>query len=131
MHNRGMNQPLAFSRTDRTASSRVPLLRKPKFGVACNGCGYCCSTQPCALATNLIGALRGPCPALEQADGRTYCGLVRRPSHYLAERAALEAPAEVSVLLASMLGLGLGCDADDDSESEKWSRGLISTGDCA
>lgn len=83
-------------------------LRKPPKGQMCSGCGYCCTAQPCALAVELLSCVEGPCVALEQDDGRTFCGLVRRPVHYLLKQQAPPADTgALSVHFASMLGLGL------------------------
>lgn len=88
---------------------------KPAKGAACNGCGYCCVQQPCKLAVELLGATSGPCIALEYADDRTYCGLVKRPAYYLFGETVTEvSTGALSVSLAAMLGLGAGCDADDE-----------------
>ena len=90
------------------------VLPKPHKGDACNGCGMCCTVQPCALAVEFLGCSEGPCIALEHADGRTYCGLVRRPVHYLlGQNAPPSATGPLQAHLAGMLGLGHGCDSDD------------------
>lgn len=112
---------------------RPTALPKPKFGADCNGCGYCCSVEPCQLAQEFLSCINGPCVALEVQDGRTLCGLVRNPLGYIFKAAHPEmdvplldaAPQsaegnKLSVQLASALGLGKGCDADDDEESAVW-----------
>lgn len=87
---------------------------KPLMGQPCNGCGFCCVMEPCRLATELIGATKGPCPALEYADQRTYCGLVKRPAFYMFGAYLPEhETADVSAQFSTMLGIGMGCDADD------------------
>lgn len=98
-----------------------PVIAKPAHGAPCNGCGYCCTAQPCALAVDFLGCTEGPCIALEAEAGRTFCGLVRRPVHYLLNRnpalpAAQSAP--LSVSFAFLLRLGAGCDADDPEPEE-------------
>ena len=108
------------------AQTTSPLLPKPKFGEACNGCGHCCTVEPCALAREHLHCVAGPCVALEARDGRTTCGLVRNPLGYLYKAAhpnedvplldsppAVEAGHQLSVQLAAVLGIGLGCDAED------------------
>lgn len=110
-------------------------LAKPAFGQTCNGCGYCCSAQPCQLAEEFLNCTEGPCVALETREGRTVCGLVRNPLAYLfkavhpdadvpllAEPPPDEAVHQLSVQFAGVLGLGKGCDADDDSDSQRWSE---------
>jgi hypothetical protein len=74
---------------------------KPPFGASCNGCGYCC-----AMAHEYISRdIRGPCPALEFADGIFHRGMVRQPSRYmhLPNNWADEA---IGSLFAQMLGVG-------------------------
>jgi len=101
-------------------------LPKPALGQACNGCGYCCTVQPCRLAEELLNCHVGPCIALEHEDGRTYCGLVRRPLVHLfkaqrpditltPEEANAPSPVgdEIATDVAKALGVGRGCDADD------------------
>ncbi len=101
------------------------------MGQACNGCGYCCSMEPCQLAKEFLGSRAGRCTALEERDGRTVCGLVRNPLAYLyrAAHPGKDVPVQedppaaghqLSVNLATALGLGKGCDADDDEISAAW-----------
>lgn len=106
---------------------------KPRLGEACNGCGYCCTVEPCLLAKEFLHCITGPCYALESSAGRSRCGLVRNPLGYLfkaanptAEVDLLAAPAELeegyrlSVAFAAALGVGQGCDAEDTAESTCW-----------
>lgn len=106
---------------------------KPRFGEPCNGCGYCCTVQPCQLAEEFLNCKQGPCIALELRDGKTSCGLVRNPLGYLyraahpTSDAALladvppgEASQQLSADLAAALGIGKGCDSDDDETSRLW-----------
>lgn len=108
-------------------------LKKPVLGAPCNGCGYCCTAQPCQLAQEYLHCMAGPCVALEVQEGRAICGLVRNPIGYLFK--ATHPHAEVSVLDASCgsavaktlsdeisaaLGVGRGCDADDDENAIAW-----------
>ena len=108
-------------------------LQKPKFGEPCNGCGYCCNTEPCELAKEVLHCMTGPCVALEARDGRAICGLVRNPLGYLFKAAHPEADvpvleaapdiragAQLSSDLAAALGIGMGCDSDDDDVSSAW-----------
>lgn len=91
-------------------------LTKPRKGDPCNGCGMCCTVQPCMLAAEFLNCTEGPCVALESEDGRTYCGMVRRPIHYLLRQdAPPSATGALQSHLASVLGLGHGCDSDDES----------------
>lgn len=86
---------------------------KPEFGSPCNGCGFCCAAEPCGVAREFVpGAIDGaPCPAMEFEHGRFWCGMVRRPGHYLGlphDWADEFLGGEV----AKVLGAGRGCDAD-------------------
>lgn len=85
--------------------------RKPPEGAACNGCGLCCAVQLCPLALEFLDAAAAPCPAMEFADGRFWCGLARRPSRYFG------VPAFSNRMLRPMvheaLSIGEGCDASD------------------
>ena len=116
-------------------SSSIP---KPKFGSACSGCGYCCATEPCDLAREFLHCSSGPCVALEVRDGRSSCGLVRNPLGYifqaghpeqsvpvLEDAPRSEEGAQLSVRIASALGLGMGCDSDDDETSADWSSAKL------
>ncbi|NML61806.1 hypothetical protein HHL21_12085 [Massilia sp. RP-1-19] len=108
-------------------------LQKPKFGEPCNGCGYCCTMEPCKLAQEFLRCMTGPCVALETRDGRAICGLVRNPLGYLFKAAHpeadvpvledapdIEASTQLSGDLAAALGIGKGCDTADDEESLAW-----------
>lgn len=119
-----------FAAADTSAIAGIP---KPKSGESCNGCGYCCTAEPCRLARDYLQCTTGPCVALEQSDGRAICGLVRNPLAYMfkaanpgAEVALLDAAPDVaagkelSEALAIALGIGKGCDADDDARSAVW-----------
>jgi hypothetical protein len=68
--------------------------------------------QLCGLAIDLLDAANAPCPAMEFADGRFWCGLARHPSRYFGT------PAFSNRLIAPMvhdaLNIGEGCDASDD-----------------
>jgi len=67
--------------------------------------------QLCTLAAEFIEAAAPPCPAMEFADGRFWCGLVRHPGRYLGT------PAFSNRLLRPMvhaaLSIGEGCDTSD------------------
>jgi hypothetical protein len=92
------------------------MFEKPKFGEKCNGCGMCCTVEPCLIAQTLLNCHEGPCVALEtETDGRKTCGMVKRPAHYMFnEDAPPSATGEFQVMIANMLGIGRGCDAADD-----------------
>ncbi len=78
---------------------------KAPFGSPCNGCGYCCAAEVCVVGQGLFGKeTPAPCPALEFADGRFWCGAVR---------VADGAGKHVGMYLRMRLGIGVGCDTDD------------------
>lgn len=80
------------------------IMRKPKLGEACNGCGLCCAMEVCYLGREAFGLKKyeTPCPAMVFSDNKVRCGLV------VAEKSA-----ELSPILHNALGIGRGCDADD------------------
>ncbi len=88
---------------------RIP--PKPREGEACNGCGPCCAVELCSLAIDIVGATEPPCPVLEFADGRFWCGAARSPSRYF------DLPAFsdrfMRPLVHRALSIGEGCDAAD------------------
>ena len=95
---------------DGTAGQWVPV--KPAKGAACNGCGYCCAEEPCAIAVEYIGAVaEGPCPALEFEAGRAWCSLVRYASRYMDLPNDWADPI-LGEMFAAALGAGRGCVAD-------------------
>lgn len=85
--------------------------RKPLEGEACNGCGLCCAVQLCALALEFLADAVAPCPAMEFADGRFWCGLARRPSRYFGTPASSNRL--IGPLVHAALNIGEGCDASD------------------
>lgn len=115
------------------AMIQLPELQKPRFGQPCNGCGYCCTAEPCGLAQEFLKCFTGPCVALERQGDRTGCGLVGNPLGYLFKAAhpdadvplldaplACEATDQLSAEMAGALGIGKGCDSDDDDVSAQW-----------
>lgn len=91
-----------------------PLPSKPAYGAPCNGCGLCCRTIPCVLARDLIGAVEGPCPALEYEDDRAWCGLLRTPHRHIPGlRDKPWADGEIRKTLLATGAFGCGCDSED------------------
>ena len=88
---------------------------KPASGSPCNGCGFCCAAEPCGVALNHIPgcSAQGPCPAMEFEAGRFFCGMIRRPSHYMQLPNAW-ADEVLGDMIAQALGAGRGCDAETD-----------------
>lgn len=107
---------------DGTDGTRLPV--KPPTGSPCNGCGYCCASEPCGIAREFIGAgEEGPCPALEHEGGRFVCGMIVRPLAYLWQANGLNGGDGASIVpdgdnaligsqVAEALGAGRGCDAE-------------------
>ena len=101
---------------------------KPAFAATCNGCGHCCERQVCDIGCRTfdLAPCQAPCPALEYeaADGRFYCGLVRRPSHYIVPDKPdfAQADSVVAPLVSKALGVGNGCGAPDDTEAQTHAR---------
>lgn len=95
---------------DGSEGQRLPL--KPAFGSPCNGCGYCCATEPCAIAREHIPdhPEEGPCLALDRDGEQFVCGMIRRSGHYM--RLPDWGDAHLGSLFAEALGAGKGCDAD-------------------
>ncbi|HRD83935.1 MAG TPA: hypothetical protein PLF63_02050 [Rubrivivax sp.] len=80
----------------------------PPHGEACNGCGVCCSLEPCPLGMLLSGALSGPCRMLRWRPDRSRyeCGALRWSQH-------LPGPASgpVTACVSRWIAAGQGCDA--------------------
>ena len=97
---------------DGTQGQRLP--RKPVCGSPCNGCGYCCAEEPCAIAREHIPNHpgEGACVALEREGDRFVCRMIRRPSPYM-QLPNDWADAYLGAQFAEALGAGKGCDADD------------------
>lgn len=89
---------------------------KPAYGETCNGCGFCCAAEPCAVAKEFLKATEGPCPAMEFSieDSRFYCGMMTRPGYHLglATDIASHVNRSMGNLFAMMLGAGRGCDSE-------------------
>ncbi len=85
--------------------------RKPPEGDPCNGCGLCCAAALCAIAIELLDADQAPCPAMEFAEGRFWCGLVRRPSRYCGTPPFSDR--RIRTLIEAALAIGEGCDASE------------------
>lgn len=114
---KGLRESRHYRTTDLVRQPPAGGPKKPPMMKACNGCGVCCVAEPCAIAQALIPGMagrKGPCPALEWENGRSWCGLVRRPLYY--SQAARDQginERECSELVQSMLGgMGAGCDSD-------------------
>lgn len=94
---------------------------KPRFGEPCNGCGYCCALQPCAIAQEYLGAEDvGPCPALvfDNEETRFRCGMVLSPTRFMFLPPDPEADLILGTMFAEMLAVGRGCDSEDFAAPE-------------
>lgn len=84
----------------------LPILRtapeKPKEGQPCNGCGFCCASELCAVAEFFHGKRPGPCPEMVFNDDRFWCGVMLRST---------DEPTRF--MLTRLLGFGVGCDSED------------------
>jgi hypothetical protein len=103
--------------------------KKPPHGAPCNGCGQCCKNELCPLGAAIFRQVRGPCPALEDADGAYSCGLVLRPAHYMPVRAFIAGAAKLRAAALLLIGAGHGCDAqrDDEPYDHKFGRRIRET----
>lgn len=105
-------EAVAIPLIDGTSGAR--LLLKPAYGSPCNGRGYCCAEEPCAIARehmpNHPG--EGACVALEREGDRFVCGMIRRPGYHM-QLLNDRADAHLGALFSGALGAGKGCDADD------------------
>jgi hypothetical protein len=81
---------------------------KPAPGAACNGCGVCCSVEPCPVGVLASGRRRGACRLLHwDATGGLYrCGLLSgSPRAGLLRRL-------VRGYAGRLIAAGRGCDSD-------------------
>jgi hypothetical protein len=95
--------------------------RKPPEGAPCNGCGVCCTVQPCPLGMVLSRRRTGTCAALRW-DGPTAlyrCGALAEPRTVVTEAlgrrgAWLARPiaAVLKRLARRWIAAGQGCDSD-------------------
>ncbi len=85
--------------------------RKPREGQACNGCGVCCTAEPCPVGMLVSGRRRGACRALVWSDSqaRYLCGLISQPQQITRPRWLALA---LSRLAARFVAAGIGCDSD-------------------
>jgi hypothetical protein len=90
----------------------LPLLApKPAYGAPCNGCGLCCLSEQCRASIEHFG-VQSVCPALEQSQGRYWCGLMIRPSHYGAGENLAQFGEDIAAgFWRNYIGGGAGCDS--------------------
>lgn len=99
------------------------LLPKPELGEPCNSCGLCCMARVCSAGSIALGLVEkwgeraeGPCPALtEDNNHKLVCGIMKRPTNWLAVRKSTSLFRQAFGLLA---GIGAGCDSPGDELDE-------------
>lgn len=70
---------------------------KPRLGEPCNGCGFCCAAEVCAIGLVVYGEQTpAPCPAMRFKEGRFWCAVVQQFEP-----------------IGVLLGIGMGCDSND------------------
>lgn len=84
-----------------------PTPAKPRRDEPCNGCGWCCHLEVCAIGKSIFPEAVAPCPAIIYEGGMVRCGFV------LGELPMIEKDAKTEPLVQTMLGIGQGCCADD------------------
>jgi hypothetical protein len=93
-----------------TAGDVQPVIQKPPAGDACNRCGVCCLTYPCAIGRALFGVKKGECPALQwDADG-SMCGIISNPNKYMPMQVRIKGASRVAAAAKFLLGSGVGCN---------------------
>lgn len=90
---------------------------KPPAGLACNGCGVCCASEPCPLGQLVSRRRRGACAALVwKAQTRQYrCGLIEQPQRHLPAALRWSVP-WVARLARRWVAAGRGCDSNVSAE---------------
>ncbi len=86
---------------------------KPAPGAPCNGCGVCCTWQPCPLGMLVSGRRHGACAALRwhSAEQRYHCAVLATPQALWPRLPALLRPA-LRRLARRWIAAGAGCDSD-------------------
>lgn len=86
---------------------------KPRTGGACNGCGVCCSWQPCPLGMLVSRRRHGACAALRwhSADAHYRCGMISDAPNLLPTGFRWLAPL-VTRWARRWIAAGQGCDSD-------------------
>lgn len=87
---------------------------KPLQGQPCNGCGVCCTAEPCPLGQALSRRRQGRCRALtwKPEAGLYLCGVLDDPQRWLPWL-----PQTVARALARRwIAAGRGCDCDLEVE---------------
>ena len=90
---------------------------KPVAGQACNGCGACCTWQPCPVGIVLSRRRHGACVMLrfEALQARYFCGVMQAPAT-LRWRPLSWAGALLRRLAGRWIAAGKGCDFDAEAQ---------------
>ena len=91
---------------------------KPAPGQTCNGCGVCCTWQPCPLGVLVTGRRDGACAALRWHDAERHyrCTMVDAPeAAWPALPTALRGP--LRRLARRWIAAGAGCDSHLEVET--------------
>ena len=85
---------------------------KPDWGAACNGCGVCCTAEPCPPGAWLSRRWKGRCSALRWDENtlRYRCGLVVAPGAVLPWLPRAAGPL-VRRLALRWIAAARGCDS--------------------
>lgn len=85
-------------------------IEKPPFGAPCNGCGYCCEMEVCAIGKVAMGEnAEAPCKMLLHEHGRNWCRLVLA-ENFLNQQGLCEP------VFTNALAIGKGCDSTKEGE---------------
>jgi hypothetical protein len=86
---------------------------KPPAGGVCNGCGVCCTAEPCPVGMLVSRRKSGSCDALLwNGESRRYtCGMVVEPRRFMAKLPRWLA-GTLSRFAMRMIAAGKGCDCD-------------------
>ena len=96
---------------------------KPEAGAACNGCGVCCTWQPCPLGALVSGRRSGACDALrwDNTALQYRCAMVSDPQ---ARWPRLPGPPARWLQRLARRGIAAGAGCDCDADAEAWVQGM-------
>lgn len=84
---------------------------KPAPGQPCNGCGVCCSAEPCPVGVLVSRRRSGACAALawDDGQGRYVCGILAKARKGVIGRMGER-------WIRRMIAAGAGCDCSFEVE---------------
>ncbi|MBX3623162.1 MAG: hypothetical protein KF720_00015 [Rubrivivax sp.] len=84
---------------------------KPAVGEPCNGCGVCCTAEPCPVGMLVSRSRHGACKALtwNEHERRYACGMVVAPQRFGVPRWLAGVTARA---VRRLIAAGRGCDCD-------------------